>query len=131
MGSEYSPAPLEIGTTEATFRDEGNTELDTHMLNNLERMGESSGEHIFKTITGIPSGLVALEASKVGMMRATFMGVMRGSGTSMSVREGKAGRECPSSLSVELRAKFLAKRFALSSGDVRTSGPWKRGGMEY
>ena len=49
---------------DATFQDEGNTETAKH-LNSLARiLGESSGEHIFQTIAGIPSGPVALEASK-------------------------------------------------------------------
>ena len=61
--SERTPAPLKTGTTNATFQDNGNTELAKHKLKSLARTGESSREHIFKTITGIPPGPVALEAS--------------------------------------------------------------------
>ena len=78
LGSECSRAPLKTGTTEATFRDIGHTKADEHRFYNLATIDDSLGQHIFNTITGIPSGPVAFEASRIRIILSTFLGVING-----------------------------------------------------
>ena len=52
-GSDFSPEPLNAGTTEANFQQGGETEFDWHRLHSLERIGDNSGKHMSRTIAGI------------------------------------------------------------------------------
>ena len=50
---------------------------------------------------------------------------------SVSVLEGKTGKEIPESSRLELLEKILANKFVLSDADDNTSGPLNTGGMAY
>jgi hypothetical protein len=63
-GSDLSPSFLKTGTTDEDFQQEGKQDSAKHLLYSLARTGESSGEHILRTIDGILSGPVALDASR-------------------------------------------------------------------
>ena len=52
-----------MGTTEAVFQLEGKEDSAKHLLNNLERIADSSGEQFCKVMTGILSGPEAVEGS--------------------------------------------------------------------
>jgi len=96
----------------------------------LDKIEANSEQHHFKTITGIPSGPEALEASSLEITSETSLGVMRTESMEFEVLSGKSGGICPESSRVEFLEKRLAKRLALSDEEVRTSGPLKRGGIE-
>ena len=81
-----SPAPLKVGTTSASFQDEGKIDSARQKLNSLDRTDEISGQHFFKPTTGILSGPEALLISRFTMIPATFLGVMTGSLMEVCVR---------------------------------------------
>ena len=60
-GSDLSPS---TGTIEEDFRQKGKQDSAKHLLCSLARTGENSGEHIIRTMAGILSGQVALDASR-------------------------------------------------------------------
>ena len=62
-GSDLFPSFLKTGTTDEDFQ-EGKQDSAKHLLYSLARTGESSGEHILRTMAGILSGPVALDASR-------------------------------------------------------------------
>ena len=63
-GSELSPSFLKTGTTYEDFQQEGKQNSVKHLLYSLARTGEGSAEHILRTMAGILSGAVALNASR-------------------------------------------------------------------
>ena len=60
-GSDLSPSFLKTGTT---GEEEGKQDSAKHLLYSLARTGESSGEHILRTMAGILTGPVGLDASR-------------------------------------------------------------------
>ena len=62
---------MKEGTTEGHFQHEGKEDSTKHLLNSLERIDDSSGEHLCKTITGILSGPEAVEELSLEMTLAT------------------------------------------------------------
>ena len=64
FGSDLSPSFLKTGATNEDFQQEGKEDLAKYLLYILARTWESSEEHIFRTMAGILSGPVALDASK-------------------------------------------------------------------
>ena len=60
-GSDLSPSFLKTGTTDGDFEQEGKQDSAKYLLYILVRTGESSGEHILKTMAGILLGPMALE----------------------------------------------------------------------
>ena len=64
---------LKTGITEGSFQQEGKQDSARHFLKSLVKIGESSGEHFCKTMTGIPSGPVALEESRSEIIEATVL----------------------------------------------------------
>ena len=81
-----------MGITSADFQQEGKVEVVSDKLKSLQRMGESSGEHVFSTRGEIPSGPVALEVSSEQRARFTWRVriLMIGRGV-QSKRDGFAG----------------------------------------
>ena len=63
-GSDLSPSFLKTGANHEVFQQEGKQDSAKHLLYSLVRRGESSGEHILRTMAGILSGPVALDASR-------------------------------------------------------------------
>ena len=61
-GSDHSPSFLKTGTTVEDFQQEGKQDSAKHLLYSLARTGESSGEHILRTMDGILPWPVALDA---------------------------------------------------------------------
>ena len=99
-----------------------------HLLYSFARTGESLGEHLWRTIDGIWSGPVALNASRSRITLATNLEVILIELIPWSVfRDRISGSGWKLSSRVEFVENFLAKRFALSLEDVNTSGPLKRG----
>ena len=72
-GSDFSPEPLKAGTTEANFQKDKKTNFDKQRLYRFDRTGDNSGKHIFRTIAGIQSGLVAFEMSSPWMIFPNFL----------------------------------------------------------
>ena len=60
---DLSPSFLKTGTTVEDFQQEGKQDLAKN-LSTLARTGESSGEHILRTMAGILSESVVLDASR-------------------------------------------------------------------
>ena len=52
-----------MGQTEDLFQELGKHAWRIHLLNSLDRTGESSAERFFNTTTGISPGPVALDSS--------------------------------------------------------------------
>ena len=72
---EWSPESLKTATIETVFQlEDGSVK---HLLNNLERISESSGEHACITMAGILSGPDEVEGSKKEITLATDVAVIR------------------------------------------------------
>ena len=63
-GSDLSQSFLKTGTTNGDFQQEGKPSQAKDLLYSLVRTGESSEEHILRTMAGILLGPVALNASR-------------------------------------------------------------------
>ena len=64
-GSDLSPSLLKTGTTNDDFQEEGKQDSVKHLLYSLARTVESAREHILRTMAGILSGPVVLDALKL------------------------------------------------------------------
>lgn len=100
-GLDRSPQFLKTGITLGLFHTVGKHDSATHLLNNIDKTGESSGEHFLRTMTGILSGPVALDGYNFAMIEATFVGVMRMWLNDFLVLGEKSGIGWPESSRVE------------------------------
>ena len=80
-----------------------------HLLYSFAGTGDSSPEHIFRTIGGIESGPVALSASSSQIAFATILTVILVEKIFCSMHGGKSGRLCNISSRVEFAENFLDK----------------------
>ena len=94
-------------------------------------MYESAGSQFFRTTTGVQSVPDAFDESRFVMTFLTILGVMEIVCCYRLVLAGKAGNEIPESSRLEFLEKFLAKNFALSDAEDKTSGPLNRGGIAH
>ena len=93
-------------------------------------MYESLGKQLFKTTTGIQSGLDAFDESRFVMTFLAILGVAEILCSFRLVLEGKTVKEMPESSRSEFLEKCLANNFALSDAKVQgTSGLLNRGGI--
>ena len=115
LGSDLSPSFLNTDTTMKI----SNRKENKHLLYNLPRTGESSGEHILRTMTGILSGASGFRCTKIIDCTTNHSGSDLRAKSLFSTR-WKIGKLSEPSLRLELHEKFLAKGFALS---IEMSGP--------
>ena len=73
---------------------EGNSPTANDFRKSLKKTGASSGAHSFRTITGIPSGPLDLEASRHFKILRTCRTVMETLERVAVVRDGKDGGSC-------------------------------------
>ena len=123
------PEFLEIGITDAAFQQAGKQDSDKHLLNSLESMDESSGEHLCKTTTGMLSGPQAVEESKQEITLDTEAEVMRMSSKGSTCLTAMSGKTQLVESRDDIDEKFLANNSALSLGEVTKSEPYKREGI--
>ena len=109
-----------------TFQQSGKQGSFRHILKISASTYESPGTQLFRTTTGIQSGLDAFDESRFTMIFLTILGVMEISRSFRLVLERKTGKEILESLKLESLEKLLANNFALSDTEDNTSRPLLR-----
>ena len=113
---------MKTGITGGSFQQEGKQDFARQFLKSFVRIGESSGEHFCKTMTGIPSGPVAFEESRSEIIEATAITEKLTWLKIWLVLIGKSGRVAPESSMFEFLEKIWVKSSDLFLEEVSTSG---------
>ena len=113
---------------DANFQQAGKDSVK-HLLNDLDSIEESYGEHFWRAMAGMLSGPQAVDVFKWEITLATEARVIWMSNNGLTCFSGMTERVWSLESRDEIKEKFFANSSDLSLGEVIRSDPWSRGGI--